>query len=101
MENIIERAVVLSLNGKITPNELNIEFCNNILTLTDDIKSSFDSNLFLKMKIPLAEFLDGIEESIIRNTIKETGYIQVRAAEILGITKSLLQYKLKKYNISV
>ena len=30
---------------------------------------------------------------------EETGYIQARAAEQLGITKSLLQYKMKKYRI--
>ena len=99
IRNIVERAVVLSMNGKISSNELNIDFCNNILIQEDDIKSFFGIDLFLKMKISLPEFLDRIEESIIESAIKESGHIQVKAAELLGITKSLLQYKLKKYNI--
>jgi two-component system, NtrC family, response regulator len=101
MENIIERAVVLSENGKITPNELNINFSDKMPTLRDYLYSFFDIKSFVDKKIPLADFLDEIEEIIIRTVIKETGYVQVRAAEVLGITKSLLQYKLRKYNISV
>lgn len=101
MENIIERAIIESADGKITPNDLKINFPSNLSSLKDDIDLLFDIDLFLKKKIPLTELLEGIEELIIRNTIKESGQVQVRAAEILGITKSLLQYKMKKYNISV
>ena len=31
--------------------------------------------------------------------LEETDYVQARAADKLGITKSLLQYKMKKYKI--
>jgi len=32
--------------------------------------------------------------------LEKSGQVQVRAAELLGITKSLLQYKLKKYHLT-
>ena len=50
--------------------------------------------------IPLPEALEKIEEMMIRRALNQSGYVQVRAAELLGITKSLLQYKLKKYQIT-
>ncbi len=43
--------------------------------------------------------MEKIEEMMIRRALNQSGYVQVRAAELLGITKSLLQYKLKKYQI--
>jgi len=36
---------------------------------------------------------------MLRQALDETGHVQSRAAEKLGITKSLLQYKMKKYRI--
>ena len=43
--------------------------------------------------------LNGIEEKLVRKALDDTGFVQARAAEQLGITKSLLQYKMKKYNL--
>ena len=34
-----------------------------------------------------------------RKALEDAYYVQARAAEQLGITKSLLQYKMKKYNL--
>jgi two-component system NtrC family response regulator len=49
---------------------------------------------------PLPEALEHIEEQMIRRALEKSGQVQVRAAELLGITKSLLQYKLKKYQLT-
>ena len=43
--------------------------------------------------------LNGIEERLVRKALDDTGHVQARAAEQLGITKSLLQYKMKKYKL--
>jgi two-component system NtrC family response regulator len=48
----------------------------------------------------LPEFLDSIEKELIKNALAEASGIQAHAAESLGITKSLLQYKMKKHKIS-
>ena len=41
-----------------------------------------------------------IEAALIRRALVRADLVQVKAAELLGISKSLLQYKLKKYAIT-
>jgi two-component system NtrC family response regulator len=60
----------------------------------------FNIDSLVPSHIPLPEALEKIEEMMIRRALNQSGYVQVRAAEFLGITKSLLQYKLKKYQIT-
>jgi len=43
--------------------------------------------------------LYSIEKKMLLQALEDTDYVQARAAEKLGITKSLLQYKMKKYRI--
>ena len=63
-------------------------------------ESRLDIDRFIPLNTPLPEALDGIEEQMIRRALEKSGQVQVRAAELLGITKSLLQYKLKKYHLT-
>ncbi|MDQ7032703.1 MAG: helix-turn-helix domain-containing protein, partial [Desulfonauticus sp.] len=44
--------------------------------------------------------LEKIEANLIKRALVKSNFVQVKAAEMLGISKSLLQYKIKKYNIS-
>ena len=50
--------------------------------------------------VKLNDVLYIIEEKMLTQALEESNYVQAHAAEILGITKSLLQYKMKKYGIS-
>jgi two-component system, NtrC family, response regulator len=63
--------------------------------------SKLDIDRFGPLKTPLPEALEQIEELMIRRALERSSHVQVRAAELLGITKSLLQYKLKKYQLTV
>jgi two-component system NtrC family response regulator len=36
---------------------------------------------------------------MVKRALEDANFIQARAAESLGITKSLLQYKMKKYHL--
>ncbi|MCI5138533.1 MAG: sigma-54-dependent Fis family transcriptional regulator, partial [Candidatus Electrothrix sp. AR1] len=54
---------------------------------------------FIPEGLSLSEVLSGIEEKLVRQALEEANNVQARAAEKLGITKSLLQYKMKKYNL--
>jgi DNA-binding NtrC family response regulator len=40
-----------------------------------------------------------VERGLILDALKESGGVQTRAAEILGISERVLRYKLKKYII--
>ena len=49
--------------------------------------------------VKLNDVLYIVEEKMLTQALEESNYVQAHAAEILGITKSLLQYKMKKYGI--
>ena len=54
----------------------------------------------LPVELNLADTLDRLEAALIRRALVRAYFIQVKAAELLGISKSLLQYKLRKYGIT-
>ena len=94
LENVMERAVILCSNNVISPQDLPAELA------PAPAESRLDIDRFIPLNTPLPEALDSIEEQMIRRALEKSGQVQVRAAELLGITKSLLQYKLKKYHLT-
>ena len=94
LENVMERAVILCSNNTISPQDLPAELA------PAPAESRLDIDRFIPLNTPLPEALDAIEEQMIRRALEKSGQVQVRAAEFLGITKSLLQYKLKKYHLT-
>ena len=52
------------------------------------------------MKTQVKHALEKIEAAVIRRALVRAEFVQVKAAELLGISKSLLQYKLRKYKIA-
>jgi two-component system, NtrC family, response regulator len=93
LENMIERAVILCSNNTITDQDLPA-------SVAEAPESEFNIDQLVPTHIPLPEALEKIEEMMIRRALNQSAFVQVRAAELLGITKSLLQYKLKKYQIT-
>jgi len=97
LENTIERAAILCSNDVIEAEDIQPD------TLYKNEKSQWGQEIDLSQLIPenasLTDVLYTIEEKMLANALTDTGNIQARAAEKLGITKSLLQYKMKKYGI--
>jgi two-component system NtrC family response regulator len=91
LENIIERAVVLSKKGIITTADLPI----HVRTSASEEELSAES-----LKGSLNETLETIERSILLEALKASGGVQTRAAEKLGISERVLRYKLKKYKLT-
>jgi two-component system NtrC family response regulator len=89
-EHAIERAVLLSEGNEIS---------------LDDLPKGLVG--FADLEIPidwedlsnLPETLDGIEKKLIQKALSMSNNIQARAAKLLGITPSNLQYRLKKHNL--
>lgn len=50
--------------------------------------------------LELVEALETLEEAILREALERTRGVQSQAADLLGIKKNLMQYKLKKFNIN-
>ncbi len=90
LENIIERAVVLSKQGIIGAADLPI----HIHLAAGEGKLSAR-----EMKGSLNETLDTVERGLIIEALKDSGGVQTRAAEKLGVSERVLRYKMKKYKI--
>ena len=93
LENIIERAVVLKADRVIGPDDLPAELSEK--------GKEVEVERFIPLNAPLQKTLEEIEEKLIRRALEQCDNVQSHAAEMLGITKSLIQHKMKKYNIAV
>ena len=93
LQNVVERCVVLASAGLIGVEDLPAEVRDE----ETQYKSAVD---LLPVTINLGETLEKIEAALVRRALARADFVQVKAAEMLGLSKSLLQYKLKKYNIA-
>ncbi|HIJ58722.1 MAG TPA: sigma-54-dependent Fis family transcriptional regulator [Deltaproteobacteria bacterium] len=93
LENVIERAMVLHSGEIIT-----IDVLPEQLT---EAKTEFDVERFIPPNVHLQKALEEIEERLVRRALAQADNVQAHAAKNLGITKSLIQHKMKKYKIIV
>ncbi len=97
LENTIERATILCNGDRIEPEDVQPD--SSEINAPQEWSAGLEINQFIPENLSLAEVLNGIEEKLVRKALEDAAYVQARAAEQLGITKSLLQYKMKKYNL--
>jgi len=93
LENVIERVMILCANEVITVDDLPKGF-----------KDSVHNTLHLDgipANAPLYETLAMVERAMIERALKISNNVQSHAAEILGIGKSNLNQKIKKYELEV
>jgi Nif-specific regulatory protein len=86
LENAIERIVVMSNGKSIEPVDLPLNL---------KVHSSRET----LHKESLSSGIEEMERSSILHALEETGWIQAKAARILGITSRQIGYKIKKYAI--
>ena len=91
LENVIERSVILSAGDIITPADLPPRI-RQTPGNTVDLEG-------IPEGVGLVETLSAVEKRMIIRAMTLSGNVQARAAEILGIGKSGLNQKLKKYNL--
>jgi len=89
LENIIERAVVLTRDKIITVDDLPM----NIKGFKEE------KSLAALGSGTLTEQVEAVEKQLIYDALKESGGNQTKAGKLLGLTERNLRYKLKKYNI--
>ena len=86
LRNGIERAVLAADSDSIQPEDLTLEGSPAIQYVTEN--SSF-TNYNLEI----------IEKKVIESALKETSYVQKNAADLLGISRRALNYKIQKYGL--
>ena len=90
LENVIERAIVIGKTEAI---------------LVDDLPSRVqnvtpESGLGISPeKIPLEQRVENFEKKLMLDALAKTNWIQTKAAELLGTTRSIIRYKMKKYGL--
>jgi two-component system NtrC family response regulator len=93
LENIIERSMILCPGNTITESDLPKSFkdtVNNVLPLEG-----------IPAGGTLYETLAVVEKQLIEQALKQANFVQSHAAELLGIGKSGLNQKIKKYRLEV
>jgi two-component system, NtrC family, response regulator len=95
LENVIERAIVMCPGDTIRVDDLPKDFRKNT---SNDNSLQMDD---LPPQATLYEALAYVEKQMILRALQKADYIQSHAAALLGIGKSGLNQKLKKYNIDV
>jgi len=93
LENVIERAVILSNTDTIKTIDLPSALRGSHVKTFDPDDISIQSSLH--------ETLALIEKSLIERALSHANNVQANAAKILGIKKSLLHYKIKNYQIQI
>ena len=91
LENVIERSILLCSGNIITPSDLPLQVRQNMSSTLD-----LDG---IPEGVGLAETLSAIEKRMIQRAMKLSGDVQTKAAQLLGIGKSGLNQKLKKFHL--
>ena len=93
LENVIERVMILCPGDTVRVSDLPQGFKDNVHNTLHLEGIPADAKLY--------DTLAMIEKALIERALKMTDNVQAHAAELLGIGKSGLNQKLKKYNLDV
>jgi len=95
IKNVMERTVALHGNEPILlPSHLPVEM-SGISSALNNVKPKSQT----KTKLSLDEAVQQLEKQLIKQALRECNGIKSRVAKQLGTTRSIIQYKIKKYGI--
>jgi len=92
LENLIERVIALTHNEFIQADELPLPISNQ--SKTNGLKESV-----LSGRLSFSRAEEEFEKEIILDALRRSNFIQSHAAEILGISRRILKYKMDKLGI--
>jgi two-component system response regulator PilR (NtrC family) len=91
LENIIERAVALCIDGVILPDDLQLTPVETNSTAQKAAEGG---------KYPLTDYLDRIEREAILEALGQTHFNRTAAAKILGVTFRAMRYRMERLSIT-
>ena len=93
LENVVERAVLLAEGGAVNAGDLQIG---------DQSTSSAPNGQTMVVKIPPTGIpLEEIERQAVVESLRMSNWVQKDAAELLGISPRVMNYKIKILNIEI
>ena len=93
LENVIERAVALEKSQTILPESLPEHIVKRVS------KGPAAAGLLPETGFNLEEHVEGLEKEYITQALARAGGVQVKAAELLGMSFRSFRYYVKKYNL--
>jgi transcriptional regulator with PAS, ATPase and Fis domain len=90
LRNAVERAMILERGSTITPASLILEGVGVIPRTAPEELSGLPDGI-----VPLEE----VELEMVKRALSAASNNQTRAAELLGITRDQLRYRLKKFDL--
>ncbi len=94
LENVIERAMILCSEDTIQLTDLPRDFQKHISRPLVNLEN-------IAGEASLSETLAMVEKTMIQRALEQSDNVQARAADLLGIGKSGLNQKIKKYGLEV
>ncbi|MCX8022242.1 MAG: sigma-54 dependent transcriptional regulator [Syntrophorhabdaceae bacterium] len=85
LENIVERALVLTRGDYISK---------------EDLPSLIDNGEHGTTNGNIKDVVESVEKKMIIDALEKTDWVQTKAASVIGISERMLRYKMKKYNIA-
>lgn len=96
LRNLLERACILARGDEIGPDDLVLGATGASLTTdTDELRRSWQVSL--PASVDLRATLETVEHELMCRALDAAGGVQAEAARSLGLSRSDLAYKLKKY----
>ncbi len=103
LENLIERLVIISEKGHITPKDLPLYMLPELMYVKHNgNRGGSDKSVSRGESDPVhvkLRTLQEIEREEIISALSRNGWIQTKAAKELGLTQRQIGYRIKKYNI--
>jgi two-component system, NtrC family, response regulator AtoC len=97
LRNVIERALILEDNETVTMDYLPAGLVGDSIAQAPQAASASHQNSSPKFVLPAGGIaLDEVELGFVRQAIERSGGNQTKAAELLGISRDQLRYRLKK-----
>jgi DNA-binding NtrC family response regulator len=90
LQNTIERAVLMSEGKVVQPEDLGLHF---------KMERVNDEQRYIRLP-PGGIRLEEVEKELVMQALKMSDWIQKDAAELLGISGRVLNYKIKRFNIT-
>ncbi|NQS88940.1 sigma-54-dependent Fis family transcriptional regulator, partial [Patescibacteria group bacterium] len=92
LENVIERATVIGKSEAILIEDLPLGIQKQKVVSGPELE-------ILSEELPFEQRVENFEKKLIIDALEKTNWIQTKAAELLGTSRSIVKYKMNKYNI--
>lgn len=96
LSNVMERAVLLKAGRTIEPADLALE---RTAVAEPAGADKCDDNAMMVVDFSKGIVLEELEKNIIERVLVQTGWNRTRAAQLLGLSRETLRYRIEKHNL--